>query len=157
MIVDKGKQQVEKLPKIKGGYFYLTVHAATVEKLPDKKKTRLICTLDDKLVLRCGLNHMGDGNYFIIISGRHMKSINKQAGDIVQYTIEPDPDPLGVEIPEVLEALLTQDDEAKRRFDAFTPGKKRTLIYSMARIKDIDKQVQTAISILNGTHNLYKR
>jgi hypothetical protein len=30
MIVDKGKQQVEKLPKNKGGYFYLTVDAATV-------------------------------------------------------------------------------------------------------------------------------
>lgn len=147
MIVDKGKQQVEKLPKNKGGYFYLTVDAATVEKLPDKKKTRLICTLDNKLVLRCGLNHMGDGNYFIIISGRHMKSLKKQAGDDVQYTIEPDPDPLGFAIPEVLEALLAQDDEAKRRFDAFTPGKKRTLIYSMARIKDIDKQVQTAINI----------
>ncbi|WP_297333213.1 YdeI/OmpD-associated family protein [Flavobacterium sp.] len=157
MIVDKGKQQVEKLPKNKGGYFYLTVDAAIVEKLPEKKKTRLICTLDDKLVLRCGLNHMGNGNYFIIISGKHMKTLNREPGNIVQYTIETDPDPLGVEIPEVLEALLAQDDEAKKRFDAFTPGKKRTLIYSIARIKDIDKQVQTAISILNGTHSLYKR
>ena len=59
-----------------------------------------------------------------------------------------DPNPLGVEMPEVLDALLSQDEEAKQTFETMTDGKKRSLVYTILKVKDIDEQVHTALQFL---------
>ncbi len=61
--------------------------------------------------------------------------------------------PLGVEIPEVLEAFLAQDEDGKSIFDQLTDGRKRTLIFSILRIKNFDKQVQTIQNFLITEHD----
>jgi hypothetical protein len=77
---------------------------------------------------------------------------------LIHFKIEEDPDQLGVEMPEVLEALLNQDENLKSIFDKITDGKKRGLIYTILKIKDIDKQVQASIEFLNKEQfNLNKK
>ncbi|OYQ35472.1 DUF1905 domain-containing protein [Flavobacterium cyanobacteriorum] len=150
------EQELLQLEKHKGGYCYLFVSAETVDTFPEKRKTRLICTIDGILTLRCGLNHLGEGNFFVIVSSKHLKRLDKEPGDLVTFTLAPDPDPLGVDMPEVLEALLEQDEEAKKIFESYTPGKKRSLIFSIAKIKDTDKQVQSIIKFLSGRTGMYR-
>ncbi len=116
----------------------------------------MICTIDKEVSYRCGLNHLGDGNFYIIIAGKYLKKLNKEIGNEVSYKIEEDPDQLGVEIPEVLTVFLGQDLEAKAIFDRLTDGKKRSLIYSFAKIKDIDKQVKIIIDFLNKERHKLK-
>ena len=144
------EQRIQQLEKRKGGYYYLQIDADVVNQFDKKRATRLKCTLDQKLSFSCGLNHLGDGNFFIIIAGRYLKSLGKEVGDPISFEIIEDPNPLGVEIPEVLEVLLDQDDEARKLFDDLTDGKKRSLIYSIMKVKDIDKQVQMSLDFLNG-------
>lgn len=146
----KGREVIAQLEKQKGGYCYLRLTAKQVKGFPEGKKTRLLCTLNGQLTFQCGLNHLGDGDFFIIIGSRYMKSLKLKAGDKVDYLLQPDPDPLGVPMPEVLEALLEQDAELKERFDGLTMGKKRFVIHSIARIKNIDLQVQRAIESIRG-------
>lgn len=153
----KGRQVVDKLPREKGGYGYIRIPASVVAGFPEGKKTRLLCTLNGTLTINCGLNHLGDGDFFIIISTRHMKSLQLKAGATVDYLLQPDPDPLGVPMPEVLEALLAQDAELKERFDRLTMGKKRFVIHSIARIKNIDLQVQRAIESIRGNQRPPRR
>ncbi len=117
-------QPICQLEKRKGGYFFLLISAEIVNQLENKKTTRLICILDDKISFRCGLNHFGDGNFFVIIAGRYMKKLGKSASEKIKFRIEVDPDQLGVDIPEVLSALLAQDDELNAVFEAITDGKK---------------------------------
>lgn len=143
-------QPLMQLEQHKGGYCYLYVDAKVAESFPDKKKTRLICVIDNKLTLRCGLNHLGDGNFFVIVSSKYLKTLDKEPGDTVTFTLEPDPDPLGVDVPEVLQALLDQDEDLKAIYDTFTPGKKRSLIFSIARVKDIDRQVKAILTFFNN-------
>lgn len=66
----------------------------------------------------------------------------KELGDTVEYKIEKDPDQLGVDMPKVLTVFLEQEPESKQIFDHLTDGKKRSLIYGILKIKDIDSQVQ---------------
>ncbi len=145
----EGSQQIKQLEKRKGGYFYLSIDAAIVNKFERQKATRLICTLENKVSFRCGLNHLGDGNFFIIIASRYMKQLGRKADEDIDFKIEVDPDQLGVEIPEILSALLAQDDELRSIFDSITDGKKRTLIYSLVRIKDFDKRVKHIVDFLH--------
>ncbi|GAB1857794.1 hypothetical protein MHTCC0001_26310 [Flavobacteriaceae bacterium MHTCC 0001] len=150
-----GKQPIKQLEKRKGGYFYIQLDAKIVNQFSRKKATRLVCKINDQVTLRCGLNHLGDGNFFIIIAGRYTKILNVVVGDPINYQITEDPNQLGVDIPEVLTVFLEQDMEDKAFFNTLTDGKKRSLIYSITRIKDIDKQVQT-ISAFLKTERLKK-
>ncbi|TDO23644.1 YdeI/OmpD-associated family protein [Sediminibacterium goheungense] len=146
----KDQQAIGQLEKRKGGYYYFMVTAATANALTHQHKTRLICTIDKTLTFQCGLNHLGDGNFFIIISTKKVKELKKKIGDKIDITLQEDPNPLGVEIPEVLTALLDQDEDLKKKYDQFTMGKKRSVIHAITRLKDMDKQISMALKIING-------
>ncbi len=144
------KLTIEQLDERKGGYSFLRIGADIVEQFPQKRATRLVCTLDNQISYQCGLNHLGDGDFFIILSTKRLKALNKGVGSNVLCELQKDPSELGVDVPEVLEALLAQDDELKTRYERLTDGKKRGLIHSIAKLKDIDKQVKIAVAIING-------
>lgn len=146
----EAKMLLEQLDKRKGGYTYLRIDAMVVDRLSQKNRTRLLCTIDQQLTIHCGLNHLGDGNFFIILGARYLKSLKKKAGDEIHFVIREDPDPLGAPMPEVLEVLLEQEPALKAQFDAFTPGKKRMVIHGILHSKDIDKQVHKATQLITG-------
>ncbi|NAS13971.1 YdeI/OmpD-associated family protein [Poritiphilus flavus] len=143
-------QPVRQLEKRKGGYYYFKIDKDIVKQFEKQRATRLLCTLDDSISYSCGLNHFGDGNFFIILSTANLKKLGKQLGDTVLFEIieDPNPLPLGVEVPEVLTVLLAQDPQAKAVYEKLTDGKKRSLIYSIKGIKDIDKQVKRILAFL---------
>jgi len=147
----KDEQIIGQLEKRKGGYFYITISADIVNQFKNKRLTRFLCTIDKKLTFQCGLNHLGDGNFFIILGSKNLKAIDKQLGDKIYFELAEDPNPLGVDMPEVLEAVLEQDEELKTTFNSLTLGKKRNVIHSINKIKDIDKQIQKTIQIINDS------
>jgi hypothetical protein len=136
------EQIIDQLEKRKGGYFYLTIPAEVVNNFENKRHTRLICSIDEYFDFQCGLNHLGDGNFFIIIGSQKMKEIGKKLGDKVRFNIKEDPNPLGVAMPEVLEAVLEQDEELKIIFENLSLGKQRSVIFAIQKIKSVDKQIE---------------
>ena len=48
----------------------------------------MICTIDEKISYRCGLNHLGDGNFYVIVAGKYLKELNKKLGEEVNYRID---------------------------------------------------------------------
>ena len=141
-------QRIDQLPQNRGAYFFLTVSAGIINQFEKKRHTRLICEVDGKVTFACGLNHLGDGNFFIILSKKNMKPLGKAPGDEVQFRIYEDPNPLGVEVPEVLQVLLDQDPDAKAIYDAATDGLKRSLIYYIKDVKNVDTQVKRILETL---------
>jgi Domain of unknown function (DUF1905)/Bacteriocin-protection, YdeI or OmpD-Associated len=142
MQIFQDEQVIDQLEKRKGGYFYLTIPAEVVNQFEQKRQTRLLCTIEEKYTFQCGLNHLGDGNFFIIIGSQKMKDIGRKLGDKIRFEIKQDPNPLGVDIPEVLEAMLEQDDALKSVFENLSMGKQRSVIFAIQKIKSIDKQIE---------------
>jgi hypothetical protein len=151
MSIYKSEQVIGQLEKRKGGYFFLKIDAEIINQFKNKRHTRLLCTLEKILTFQCGLNHLGDGNFFIILSTKNLKTMNKSLGDNIAFELREDPNPLGVEMPEVLEAVLEQDETIKETFERLTLGKKRNVIHSTNKIKDLDKQVQRIIQLINDS------
>lgn len=147
-MIYEGKQPLQK----SGSYYHLEVAAAVVNTFEKKRATRLICTIDDTVTLQCGLNHLGNGNFYIMLAKKYIKEIGKEAGETISYKLEIDPNPLGVAIPEVLEVFLAQDPDGEAIFNKLTDGRKRTLIFSVLRIKNVDKQVETILKFLQAEH-----
>ena len=149
MKVYTSSQIIEQLEKRKGSYFFLKIDAETVNQFRNKRQTRFLCTLDGILTFQCGLNHLGDGNFFIILSTKNLQTIGKSADEKISFELKEDPNPLGVEIPEVLAVVLEDDESLKQIFENLTPGKKRNLIHSINRIKDVDRQIRKTIKLIN--------
>ena len=141
-------QRVGQLPQNRGAYFYLHLSADVVNQFEKKRNTRLICEIDEKVRYSCGLNHMGDGSFFIILSKKNLKALGKELNAEVSFRIFEDPNPLGVEVPEVLQVLLDQDPDAKATYKAATDGLKRSLIFYIKDVKNVDVQVKRILETL---------
>lgn len=153
MTVYKNEQIIGQLEKRKGGYYFLKIEAQIINQFQNKRHTRFLCTLEKSLTFQCGLNHLGDGNYFIILSGKNLETVQKKLGNKICYELNEDPNPLGVEMPEVLGAILEQDEEVNAVFESLTPGKKRNAIHQINKIKDIDRQIQKTIILIKDSSN----
>lgn len=81
----KSEQTIGQLEKRKGGYFFLKIDAEIVNQFKNKRHTRFLCTIEKSLSFPCGLNHLGDGNFFIILSTKNLKLINKATGDRLEF------------------------------------------------------------------------
>lgn len=146
----KSEQIIGQLEKRKGGYFFIKVDAEIIDKFENKRKTRFICKLDNKISFQCGLNHLGDGNFFVIISTKNLKLIGRQLGETIPFELIEDPNPLGIDLPETVEILLEQDNALKNKFDELTDGKKRSIVVQISKIKDIDKQISKTVELINN-------
>lgn len=144
----KFKQTVQKLSENKGSYYFLRIPAEVVEQFEKKQSSRLLCNIEDKVSYSCALNRHSDGDFFIIMAGRYVKKLKKQSGDEIEFEVCEHPNPLGVDVPEVLEVFLSQDPDAKDIYDTLTDGRKRTLIFSINRVKNIDLQIQKITDFL---------
>ena len=150
------KTTIKKLEKLRGGYCYFTISKELIDSFEKKGKTRFICTIDEHHTFSCGLNHLGDGNYFIMLTKDRITTILKEQGDSIEVQLEEDTSELGVEIPEVLEILLEQDSHLQSKFSLLTPGKKRSIIFQIMKIKDLNKQVAKAMELID-TVDLYRK
>jgi hypothetical protein len=72
MKVYQGEQIIGQLEERKGGYFYLKIEAKIINGFEQKRYTRFLCTLDNQLTFACGINHSGDGNFFIMPAGKSL-------------------------------------------------------------------------------------
>ena len=75
---------IQKLTPRKGGYFYLFVDQSIVNQFDKKRATRLICKIDGEFTFACGLNHLGDGNFYVIVATKQLETLGKQLGDKVE-------------------------------------------------------------------------
>lgn len=151
------EQVLGKLPPRQGAYTYLKIDKTVIDQYPKKRATRLVCEIDEKVKYSCGLNHLGDGDYFIIVANKWLKKLGKATGDRVFFSIMEDPNPLGVAVPETLAELLKQDEWAKSIYDQITDGKKRSLIYAIAKTKNIDKVIATCLDFFEKEEQKLKK
>ena len=87
MKVYKSHQSIGQLEKRQGGYYFLKIEADVVDSFKNGKQTRFICTVDKKLIFSCGLNHLGDENYFIILSTKKVKELGRSIEDTVAFEL----------------------------------------------------------------------
>jgi len=94
-----------------------------------------------------------NGDYFIIVAKALLQKLNKQLGDEIKFEIFLVSNPLGVKVPEVLEVLLDQDQAAIKIYEELTDGKKRRLIFSIIKFKNVDLEVKKIIEFLHSQND----
>lgn len=138
---------LEMLDPMRGGYRCVLYDKALVDTFPKKSKTRIILDIDDgNIQVQAGIQSFGGGKYFSMIGKTKLNGHTYEEGQAISVIIYLDPNPLGVEIPEVVEVLLEQDEIVARVWSKLTDGRKRTICHTVHRIKNIDKQVEKCLN-----------
>ena len=128
--------------------------------LREAKTRRLVGTLNGE-PFRLAMHRSRDGFSFLALSRARMKDLGLEAGDLVPVELSADPEPDRVDLgPELTEALGAAPD-ARRVWDALTPGMQRALAHNVTSAKRPSTREGRADDLVrrlrDGTHEALKR
>ncbi len=135
-----------------GGY-YFPVPEKIAKKFNVKSGTRrVVCTANGDLTFQCAVLAHSKG-FYIGTNKTIRDTLGIQAGDKVTLELIADESKYGVPMPEEFQEVLDQDPEGDRIFHSLTPGLQRSMLYSVGKMKDIDKRIHTALVIIEHLKN----
>jgi hypothetical protein len=141
----EGSTFIETLMPAMPTHHVVCLDQEIVDGFPQGSKTRVVLRINGGEGIQCGLNPHIPGVRCMMVNKAHMKSLGLMQGERVAIEVFEDPNPLGVEIPEVLEVLMEQDAMVAEVWSKLTDGRKRTICHSTRRIKNLDLQIQKAL------------
>lgn len=115
-----------------------------------KFNQRVIVKVNNEIEWQGGIVALGDGKGYITLSKARMKDLDLHLGDQVEIVLKKNTSEYGLDFPEELKYILTDDPEASSRFEQLSIGKRRTLIYYISRPKTIDKRIECALLYMNN-------
>jgi hypothetical protein len=132
------------------GWHFLRFEAKSVAGLdfPDKKSRRVVCTLNAGHTFQCALLPWTEGGFCIVVNKKIREKLGLTDGEKVTVELVKDESKYGLPMPKELKEVLKQDREGDKLFHALTPGKQRTMLYYIAKTKDIDRRIQWALILV---------
>ena len=132
--------------KLWGGY--VRIPETIVDALIEGIDKRVICTFNGKKEIRASFMKTADF-WFILVNKEIQKKLTLSFGDKVTISLIKDTSEYGMEMPEELQVLLDQDIEGNDFFHALTPGKQRSLIYIVNKVKNTNSRLAKALAIVH--------
>ena len=128
--------------------FHLPVPEIIANKFVAGNDRRVICWINEKIRIQNALMPYSEG-YFLLLNKELVKRLNISIGEEVNLKLEKDTSEFGLPIPESFRVLLAQDEEGYQHFEKLTPGRKRSLIYVVGKVKNINSQLNKGLAILH--------
>ena len=98
--------------------------------------------------MHCALMSAGDGSYFINTNKDVRKKLGLVPGSKVDVSLQEDSSEYGMSVPEELSTAWNLDDYAYELFHKLTPGKQRSLIHIIGKLKSSEKRIQKSLTLL---------
>ena len=89
--------------------------------------------------------HDGQGGFFIMINKAECKKLKIEPGDTCQLEVAIDTSKYGMPVPEAFEAVMETDPEGASLFEALTPGKQRSALHLLGKIKNEQLQIDRTL------------
>lgn len=141
----KFKTKLFRSPGHESGWYFVPVEGRIGEKFEKKDGSRrIVCTINGTESFQCALLP-SDGDFVIVVNKVKRTKLGIGDGDKIAVEIRQDDSRYGLPMPEELQEVLNQDPEADKLFHALTPGKQRSMLYFIGKVKDIDRRIHTAL------------
>ena len=132
------------------GWHFLKFDAKAVAglKFENKKSRRVVCTLNGRHTFQCALLPLTTGGFCIVVNKQIRDKLGIADGDKVDVELTRDDSKYGLPMPKEFKEVLRQDKEGDKLFHALTPGKQRTILYYIAKPKDLDRRIHYALVVV---------
>lgn len=127
------------------GWHYVSVEAKYAEKFEKKGGSRrVICTLNGVETFPCALMPY-QGTFFVMVNKERRTRLGLEPGSRVTVEIIADESEYGMPMPEELQEVLNQDPDGNRHFKSLRDGAKRSMMYYIGKMKDVDRRINAAL------------
>jgi hypothetical protein len=121
---------------------------AIVEEFTEGTDRRVICSINGNQPFHCAFMKQADSGWFITLNQKRRSKWKLEDGEMLEVSIEKDRSTYGMDMPESLLAVLSEDPEGNELFHELTPGKMRNIIHYVGQVKSVDIQIRRALVIL---------
>lgn len=111
------------------------------------KDKRVICTINQTVRLHSALLQKS-GMYFILFNQPLVKKQKWSIGEVLTVHLAPDNSTYGMPISEEFQEVLASDPEGSDWFHQLTPGKQRSLLHVINKIKSSQLKIERSFVIL---------
>lgn len=126
--------------------FHFKVPINLAELFIDGNNRRVICQINGEIRTQSALMPSSEG-WYIFMNKSTRKKLDLIEGQEFEVEIEKDHSEFGMEVPEELSVMLDQEEKAREVFDALTPGKQRSLMYIVSKVKNSESRIRKALAI----------
>ncbi len=134
--------------------YHFPINPEVTEQMSSDNHRRVICQVNGIISMHCALIPLDAGSY-IMLNQKNRKKLGVNLGETVELILEKDTSEYGLPMPESLMIMLDQDEAGSKYFHALTPGKQRSLIYLVSKVKSIDKQINKSLAILEHLRDVH--
>jgi hypothetical protein len=122
----------------------------TIVRVPDSVvkalpagRVRIEGTFNDAPV-NLGIQSKKEGFYYVSVSAALRRAAKIKPGDAVRvkFTVA---DPEKLDMPEEMEAVLAQDEDAAKAWSELTTGIQRSLLHYVNSVKNVDSRIRRAL------------
>lgn len=128
--------------------YHVSVPNALVNELAHDGNKRVLCRINGSDALNLAFMHDGKGGFFLMFNKDTIKSLDLELGQKLNIALARDESKYGMPISEEMTECLHQDPEGAQLFEALTPGKKRSLIHVVNKVKSTDLRILKSLVIL---------
>lgn len=134
-----------------GPYFIIPTDIAT-ELLKTTTDKRVKCVLNNEIIIPRAISKKEE-KYYILINQDLLKKMDLTFGDKINVELFPDISKYGMPISEEMQEVLFQDPEGEKLFHNLTPGKQRSLLFYINKIKSSQLKIERSFVILQHLKN----
>lgn len=145
----KFKAKLEQLESSVWGQHIKVPEKVASKLIKETKDKRVICKVNDIFSFNAALMPAGKGVYFVNFSKQNSKKFGLTEGEMLNIELTKDDSKYGMPMPEEFQELLYQDEEGNELFHALTPGKQRTLLHIIGKVKSQDIRIRKGMIMLN--------
>ncbi|MEM7380709.1 MAG: YdeI/OmpD-associated family protein [Bacteroidota bacterium] len=109
------------------------------------KRVRVVATFEGQKVEIYAALMKRHGNYYLMFSKNNQKALGIFPNDYFELQLFEDTTKYGVELSEEFEAVLFSDHAAYQAFESLSDGKKRGIIYMIARFKNSQTRIDKSL------------
>jgi hypothetical protein len=126
------------------GSLALYLSASEAKKLLAGNNKRVILAFGEH-TLHCAILRDPVHGHYLRLAKAHHKKWGISAGSSIDASIQIDQSTYQFDLPETIEEVLRHDADAASKWQMLSPGKQRSIIYQIGKIKAIDLQIQKSL------------
>jgi hypothetical protein len=127
---------------------HIKVDGSVVSKFSESNDRRVIVLLNGILEKPCAIMPHPE-SYYIIINQDERRKLRIALGDMIEVQMQKDRSEYGMPLPEEFEVVMENDPSGKAYFHELTPGKQRSLIYLVLKVKNTDSRISKSLAIFH--------
>ncbi len=129
-------------------YSGIQVPGDIVKEIKKLDNQRFIIKINDSIEYPGTIIPIEKGVYIILVNKERVRKLKLKLNDEVTVSLSVDESTYGMPIPAEFQEVLNEDPEGKELLEKLTPGKIRSLIYIVSKLKSADKRIEKSVIIL---------